>query len=61
MGPYDWLNRFYSFFVTATLGTGVALELKHVAETSICVLKHLNELAWAIDKWLWFTYVLHGY
>ena len=41
--PYDWLNKFYSFYVVAVslLVMGVVLELKHIVETNIVRLSYL--------------------
>ena len=38
MDPYNWLNKFYNFYMRATVGiiiVDVALELKHLTKTSL--------------------------
>ena len=38
MDPYNWLSKFYNFYMRATVGiiiVGVALELKHLTKTSL--------------------------
>ena len=40
--PYDWLNKFYSFYVVAVSLSmiGVTLKLKHIIETKIVRLSY---------------------
>ena len=51
MNPYDWLNKLHNVYIVAIVNTDVALELKHIVETSLITV-HFQSCSFHFNSYL---------